>query len=94
MAVITKKELAAYLASVSGTNRAFAEKLVGDLCDRIRVEVAQGNLVNLQGFGKFEQKTRAARTGRNPRTGEAVEIAEKKVITFKPAKQVRDEVAA
>ena len=93
MANITKKELSTYLASVNGTNRVLAEKVIQDLFDRIRVEVADGNSVNIPGFGKFAMKTRAARTARNPRTGESVQVAEKKVIAFKPAKQVREEVA-
>ena len=93
MAVITKKELATYLAGVNGTNRTLAEKIISDLFDRIVAEVAEGNAVNIHGFGKFEQKTRAARTGRNPATGETIEIAEKQVIAFKAAKQTREEVA-
>ena len=48
--------------------------------------------VQLVGFGTFEVKTRAARTGKNPRTGEAVEVAAKKVPAFKPGKALKNTV--
>lgn len=61
------------------------------------IEIIQEQLkadekVNLTGFGTFEVKTRAARTSRNPRTGEMVEVAEKKVPAFKAAKALKEAV--
>lgn len=94
MANVNKKDLATYVARVHSINKTMAEAIVSDVFDRVRDEIASGNAVVVHGFGKFEQKTRAARVGRNPHTGEALDIAEKKVIAFKPAKQARDEVAA
>ena len=54
--------------------------------------LASGEDVDLFGFGKFSVGTRAARTGRNPQTGESLEIPESKVVKFKPAKALKTSV--
>ncbi len=55
-------------------------------------ELVADNAVDLFGFGKFETKTRAARTGINPQTKEPVQIPETKVVGFKPAKALKEKV--
>jgi len=66
------------------------ERIVGTVFDEISNALARGNRVELRGFGAFSIKQREARTGRNPRTGEAVSVEEKYVPFFKTGKQLRD----
>lgn len=66
------------------------ERIVGTVFDEISNALARGNRVELRGFGAFSVKAREARQGRNPRTGEAVSVAEKYVPFFKTGKQLRD----
>lgn len=66
------------------------ERLVNTIFDEIVEAMARGERVELRGFGAFSVKRRDARTGRNPRTGEAVEVEEKYVPFFKAGKLLRD----
>ena len=66
------------------------EKIVNTIFEEITKAMAQGNRVELRGFGAFSVKKRDGRTGRNPRTGEAVEVDEKFVPFFKTGKLLRD----
>jgi integration host factor subunit beta len=70
------------------------EKIVNVIFDRIVEAMAQGNRVELRGFGAFSVKKRDGRTGRNPRTGEAVDVDEKHVPFFKTGKLLRDRLNA
>lgn len=65
------------------------EKIVGVFFDEIAARLAAGGRVELRGFGAFSTRAREARTGRNPRTGEAVRVPGKKVPYFKPGKEMR-----
>jgi len=67
-----------------------AEKIVNTIFDEITSAMARGDRVELRGFGAFSVKKRDARTGRNPRTGESVEVEEKHVPFFKTGKLLRD----
>lgn len=66
------------------------ERIVGAIFDEISDALARGDRVELRGFGAFSVKHRPARTGRNPRTGESVEIEEKWAPFFKAGKEMRD----
>ncbi|MEM8850215.1 MAG: integration host factor subunit beta [Pseudomonadota bacterium] len=66
------------------------EKIVSTIFDSITEALAGGDRVELRGFGAFSVKQRDARVGRNPRTGEAVEVEEKHVPFFKAGKLLRD----
>lgn len=66
------------------------ERIVSAVFDEITEALARGDRVELRGFGAFSVKHREARTGRNPRTGEAVEVPEKRVPFFKTGKDLRD----
>jgi integration host factor subunit beta len=66
------------------------ELIVSAIFDEIGAALARGDRVELRGFGAFSVKSRPARTGRNPRTGEAVHVAAKHVPFFKTGKQLRD----
>ena len=66
------------------------ERIVNTIFDEITAALAQGNRVELRGFGAFSVKRRPARVGRNPRTGETVQVEEKFVPYFKTGKDLRD----
>jgi len=66
------------------------EKIVNVVFDTIAKALAEGNRVELRGFGTFSVKNRAARDGRNPRTGANVKVEEKWVPFFKTGKELRD----
>jgi integration host factor subunit beta len=66
------------------------ERIVGTIFDEIAEALARGDRVELRGFGAFSVKTRDPRTGRNPRTGEAVKVSSKQVPFFKTGKQLRE----
>ena len=66
------------------------ERIVATIFDEIITAMALGDRVELRGFGAFSVKSREARIGRNPKTGEKVDIAAKKVAFFKTGKLLRD----
>ena len=66
------------------------ENVVSAFFDSITDQLAQGGRVELRGFGAFSTRQRDARTGRNPRTGEAVDVKAKRVPYFKPGKEMRE----
>lgn len=66
------------------------ETVVNAILDKMSDALAQGQRVELRGFGALSVKNRAARVGRNPRTGESVQVAEKFVPQFKAGKEIRD----
>ncbi len=70
------------------------EKIVNTIFDEITRAMAEGDRVELRGFGAFSVKKRDGRTGRNPRTGEAVDVDEKHVPFFKTGKLLRDRLNA
>lgn len=90
---MTKSELIAELAAANPhlTNRDL-EVIVATIFDEITAALARGARVELRGFGAFTVKRRNARTGRNPRTGEAVLVDEKAVPFFKAGKELRERV--
>jgi integration host factor subunit beta len=65
------------------------EKIVAIFFDEITARLAEGGRVELRGFGAFSTRAREARAGRNPRTGETVEVEAKRVPYFKPGKEMR-----
>lgn len=70
----------------STTAKAATEIVIGEIAEAL----ASGENVKITGFGEFCVKTRAARVGKNPLTGEPVQIPEKKAVIFKPAKALKD----
>jgi integration host factor subunit beta len=90
---VTKSELIAGLAADNPHLRgADVETIVSTIFDEITAALSRGSRVELRGFGAFTVKRREARTGRNPRTGEAVPVDEKSVPFFKAGKELRERV--
>ncbi len=87
---MTKADLIEALANKLGINRTEAEKAVNIVLDDIVNALHQGERVNISGFGTFSVSTRQARTGRNPKTGESIDIAASRSAKFKPGKQLKD----
>jgi DNA-binding protein HU-beta len=81
---MTKKELIDAIASKTGSGKADAERAIAALIEVISDTLKKGDSLSLPGFGSFEIRERAARTGRNPKTGEEIAIAASRVPAFKP----------
>ncbi len=89
---MNKTELVAAVAAAAELSKKDAEKAVNAAVESIANALVQGEKVQIVGFGTFETKERAARTGRNPVTGESIEIAASRVPTFKAGKALKDKV--
>lgn len=87
---MTKSELIARLAEANPhLYQRDVERIVTTIFDEITSSLANGDRVELRGFGAFSVKARGSRVGRNPRTGEAVEVEAKYIPYFKTGKQLR-----
>lgn len=89
---MNKTDLINEVAETAELSKKDATKAVDALFDAIQNTLAQGDKVQLIGFGNFEVRERSARKGRNPQTGEEIEIAASKVPAFKPGKALKDAV--
>ncbi|MEE8350708.1 MAG: integration host factor subunit beta, partial [Rhodospirillales bacterium] len=88
---MTKSELIARLAAANpDLFQRDVERIVTTIFDEITSALAAGDRVELRGFGAFSVKRRGARVGRNPRTGESVQVSEKFIPYFKTGKQLRE----
>ena len=89
-----KAEFVALVAEKTGFSKKATEKTIDAVFEAMGDVMAAGDKVQISGFGTFETKTRAARTGHNPRTGEEIPIAEATVPVFKAGKGLKDKVDA
>ena len=89
---MNKSELIAAVAAKADLSKKDAEAAVKAVIDSVSEALADGDKVALVGFGTFEVKSRAARTGKNPRTGEAIEIPAAKVPSFKAGAALKNAV--
>lgn len=89
---MNKSELIEKMAQSADMTKADAERALNSLVSTITNELANGGDVSLVGFGTFKVNERAARTGRNPQTGETIQIAAAKVPAFKAGKAIKDAV--
>ena len=85
-------ELADKIATEHNLGQAEAKRMVETVLATIAHTAGEGEEVSLGGFGKFKVAERAARQGRNPATGQAIEIAASRKLAFAPAKQLRDKL--
>ena len=89
-AKLTKTELVNQVAKGAGLTKAQAHRAVDSMLNSIRSTLAKGASVNLVGFGSFVVVQRKARKGRNPRTGKVMTIPARKVVRFRPGRQLRE----
>ncbi|MBR5809028.1 MAG: HU family DNA-binding protein [Clostridia bacterium] len=89
---MNKTELVAAVAEKAALSKKDAEKAVSAVVDTITAALADGDKVQLVGFGTFEVRERAARTGKNPRTGAAIKIEASKVPAFKAGQAFKNTV--
>jgi DNA-binding protein HU-beta len=93
MKIMNKTELIAAVADKTGMTKKDTECAISATLDTITEALAKGDKVQVAGFGIFEVKHREARTGRNPRTGETMEIAATNIPSFKAYNALKDQVA-
>jgi DNA-binding protein HU-beta len=91
---MNNSDLAERIAESNGLSKADARKIVDGVFGAIADAAANGDEVAINGFGKFKVKESAAREGRNPATGETIQIAASKKLGFTPAKAVKDRLNA
>ncbi len=89
---MNKSELIDAIAQEAGLTKANASKAVDAFMDVVTAALKAGGQVNLVGFGSFHVKQRAARSGRNPRTGDSIAIKEAKIPSFKAGKALKDAI--
>ena len=86
----TKRELVTRVANKLGMTQSDVLEIVETAFETLTQNLAAGNRWELRGFGAFDVKKRVSRLGRNPRTGDEVPVPERKVVTFRPSKRMRD----
>jgi integration host factor subunit beta len=90
---MTKRELVIRVANKLGMTQSDAAKIIEGTFDVLSKTLAEGKRWELRDFGVFEVKTRASRMGRNPRTGDQVPVPERRVVTFRPGKKMKELIA-
>lgn len=91
---MNKTELVAAIAEKAGLSKKDAEGAVKAFTDTVAEQLKAGEKIQLVGFGTFEVAERAARTGKNPQTGEAIKIPASKAPKFKAGKALKDALNA
>ena len=89
---MTRAELIANVAAKAGLSKKDTEKAVGAVFDTIKQALVEGDKVQVLGFGTFEIRPRSARKGRNPQSGEEIEIPASKLPSFKAGKALKEAV--
>ena len=89
---LTKSELAAMLFEQIGLNKREAKDFIDAFFDQITNQLVEGQDVKISGFGNFEVRTKVARPGRNPRTGETVTIPSRRVATFRASGALKEKL--
>lgn len=90
---MTKAELVTQVAQDVQVTRKESDVIVGTVLKSIVDSLLNGEKVEIRGFGSFRTRTRKARIGRNPKSGEKVDVPPKTIPYFKPSKQLRDAVS-
>ncbi len=91
---MTKRELVIHVANELGMTQSDVAKIIEGTFDALSKSLAEGKRWELRDFGVFEVKSRASRIGRNPRTGDQVPVPERRVVTFRPGKKMKEMIAA
>ncbi|WLS95220.1 integration host factor subunit alpha [Gilliamella apis] len=92
MMTLTKADIADRLADKFDIDRQEAKVLVELFFEEIRVALEKGEPVKLSGFGNFAVRDKNSRPGRNPKTGESVDISARRVVTFRPGIKFRERI--
>ncbi len=87
---LTKFDIVNSLNDEIGLNKREAKELVDSFFDNIKRLLSQGQEIKLSGFGNFQLKNKSSRPGRNPRTGDDVEITARRVVTFKSGQKLKE----
>ena len=87
-----KSDLVDAIFAKTGVVKSQAQVIIEEVFDLIGDALSKGEKIDLRGFGTFSAREQAARTGRNPQTGEAIHIPARRVPAFKPGKDLRDRV--
>lgn len=89
MSTLTKAELATLLFEKVGLNKREAKEMVDVFFEEVRTALEQGDSVKLSGFGNFQLRDKPQRPGRNPKTGEEMPIAARRVVTFHASQKLK-----
>ena len=89
---LTKAHLADLLFEKIGLNKRESKDMIDAFFDQIAEQLVEGTDVKISGFGNFQIRTKAPRTGRNPRTGEAIPIDARRVVTFHASHKLKDQI--
>jgi integration host factor subunit alpha len=89
---LTKADLVDTIHEKIGFSKKEAADMVELIFDTIKGSLTEGDKIKISGFGNFVVREKRARTGRNPQTGQAIEISARRVLTFKPSQVLRAEV--
>ena len=92
MSALTKSEMADKLFEELGLNKREAKELVEQFFEEIRICLENNEQVKLSGFGNFDLRDKRQRPGRNPKTGEAIPISARRVVTFRPGQKLMAKV--
>lgn len=87
---MTKRELVIRVANKLGMTQSDVSNIIEGAFDMISKTLAEGKRWELRDFGVFRVKSRASRVGRNPRTGDQVPVPERRVVTFRPGKKMKE----
>lgn len=93
MSALTKARMADRLFEEHGFSRREANEIVEIFFEEMRAALERNEPVRLSGFGKFELRDKDERPGRNPKTGEAIPVSARRVVTFRPGRGLRARVA-
>jgi len=87
---LTKAEIAAHLSEKIGLSKREAKEFVESFFEEIKATLESGEVVKISGFGGFELKDKSERPGRNPKTGEDIPIAARRVVTFRAGQKLKE----
>lgn len=89
---LTKADIVEALYEKIGVSKKEAQDLVEMVFDTMKDELGKGDKIKISGFGNFVVREKRSRVGRNPQTGESIEISARRVLTFRPSQVLRAEV--
>ena len=92
LSALTKARMAVMLSDELGLSRSEAKDIIESFFEQLSETLIAGEAVRLSGFGKFALRDKRQRPGRNPRTGEPVPVAARRVVTFRASQKLRDRV--